>query len=137
MIRPALNPSRHPERIPWLVAFRRQMGYFLIVALVGAYPFPAQSTMPPRLASPAAVASEASEQNPRPQPPRFAPPPLRFVPRPKIVLKPGQKCAIPLTNVLRRDWGHDRIAFPPRRGSPQFQSRDLIPPPGPSCDDVK
>jgi hypothetical protein len=117
------------------------MGNFLIVALMGVYPFSVQFPMPHRIAPPAAAAdedhlraSEASEHNLRPLPPGFAPPAL-VAPRPRIVLKPGQKCAIPLTNVLRRNWGHDRMAFHPPR--PETPSRDIIPPPGPSCDDVK
>lgn len=94
-----------------------QMGYFVIATFLGAYPF---------------------VQQPLVQQPHVEPRPVRppiVLNRPKIALKPGQACAIPLRNVLRRRWGYDRMAVPTPR-APR-SSPDVIPPPAPSCDDMK
>jgi hypothetical protein len=91
------------------------MGYFLIAAMVGGQPF---WPVPPRIQ------------------PKVTPPGVVWV-KPRIALKPGQACAIPLLNVLPRRWGHDdmvkRMAPPP----PQEKSPEIVTPPAPSCDDVK
>jgi len=94
-----------------------QMGYFVIATFLGAYPFVRQPLV----------------QQPRVEP-RLAGPPIVLT-RPKIALKPGQACAIPLLNVLRRTWGYDRMAVPAPRA--RRSSPDIIAPPAPSCDDVK
>jgi hypothetical protein len=88
------------------------MGYLMIVAFVGAYPLMQRAPVEPKIARPAIVFS-----------------------RPKITLKPGQPCAIPLLNVLRRNWGSDRMAIPVPRWPKS--SAEVILPPAPSCDDVK
>ena len=90
------------------------MGYLMIVALVGGYPF--YMPRPPRIQ------------------PRFVPPVVRQVP-PRIALRPGQKCAIPLLNVLPNHRFYDNMVkrLPPApRPSPE-----IVEPPAPSCDDVK
>ena len=90
------------------------MGYFALVAMLGGFPWG--------------------------QPPQ---PPLRTVPqrtvmkvRPRIALKPGQACAIPLLNVLPKDWRADEKMVK-RIPSPPVPSADVVAPPAPSCDDVK
>ncbi len=60
--------------------------------------------------------------------------PLRN-PVPKIQLAPGQKCAIPLTNVLKKDAADNRMVFHP--APPKNPAAGLVPPPAPSCDDVR
>jgi hypothetical protein len=98
------------------------MGYLLVVAFVGAYPF---------LQAPPGTFHSS--------------PQLRIYPwanrqvdtgRPKVTLKPGQACAIPLLNVLTpRNKNVDRMAIP----APSFRPLpgDVVEPPAPSCDDVK
>ena len=90
------------------------MGYFMIVAIMGAYPIPLQPPVQPRFARPAIVTT-----------------------KPKTALKPGQGCAIPLLNVLRPNWGRDPMTFRPRQPPPQQMSKDFVQPPSPSCDDVR
>ena len=90
------------------------MGYYLLVAMLGGFP-PAQ---PPRA------------------PLKIVPPRTVVSVRPKITLKPGQACAIPLLNVLRKEWREDEKMvkhLPP----PAYPSSDVAPVPAPSCDDVK
>jgi hypothetical protein len=60
--------------------------------------------------------------------------PLRN-PVPRMRLAPGQKCAIPLTNVLKKDATGDRMIFHP--AAPRNPAAGLVPPPAPSCDDVR
>ncbi|SPE34702.1 conserved exported hypothetical protein [Candidatus Sulfopaludibacter sp. SbA3] len=55
--------------------------------------------------------------------------------QPKITLAPGQKCAIPLLNVLKKDNTNDHmtIQVPPSHG----WTMPIVAPPAPSCDDVR
>ena len=92
------------------------MGYFVLLAALGGYPW-AQAAPP-----------QGKMRNP--------PPPAVVYVRPKIVLRPGQACAIPLLNVLPKDWrGDDKMVkrVPP----PPSPSADVVAPPAPSCDDVR
>src|SRR6478752_7386822 len=98
------------------------MGYLLVVAFMGAYPFvqapPGTFQRPPQLR----LNPWASRQV--------------NIAKPKITLKPGQACAIPLINVLRqRDKKIDPMIVP----APSFRPLpgDVVEPPAPSCDDVK
>jgi hypothetical protein len=89
------------------------MGYFMLAALAGAFPFGQQvPRTAPKLATPVAIS------------------------RPRIVLQPGQVCAIPLLNVLPRNWNGDRHMMVPVPGWPA-SSKEVIQPPAPSCDDVR
>jgi hypothetical protein len=60
--------------------------------------------------------------------------PLRN-PAPRIELAPGQKCAIPLKNGLKKDTTNDRMIFHP--SLPKPPAAGFVPPPAPSCDDVR
>jgi hypothetical protein len=54
---------------------------------------------------------------------------------PMTVRTAPRKCAIPLINVLKKDPANDRMVFhvaPSNRGT-----MAVIPPPAPSCDDVR
>lgn len=55
--------------------------------------------------------------------------------QPKITLAPGQKCAIPLANALKKDETRDKMVFhlPPAKHG----TIAVIAPPAPSCDDVR
>ena len=57
------------------------------------------------------------------------------VPASKVTLQPGQKCAIPLQNALKKDETNDKMVFhsAPSKGSTIV----IVPPPAPSCDDVR
>ena len=56
-------------------------------------------------------------------------------PAPKAALAPGQKCAIPLVNALKKDETHDpMVHHPAPAGAP---NAFIVPPPAPSCDDVR
>jgi len=61
--------------------------------------------------------------------------PLRN-PVPKVQLAPGQKCAIPLTNTLKKDTTNDRMVFHPAP-PPKGPAAGIVLPPAPSCDDVR
>jgi hypothetical protein len=56
-------------------------------------------------------------------------------PTPKITLAPGQACAIPLVNVLKKDATNDRMVVHPARG--KNPGTIVVTPPAPSCDDVR
>ena len=95
------------------------MGYLMILALAGAFPFTPQ---------------------PRTQPKFVAP--FRLNGKQMTVLKPGQACAIPLRNALRRDWGFDnmvkQIPKPPAaQAAAEPKDKMVVPPPAPSCDDAR
>ena len=89
------------------------MGYLVIAAVLGVYPFlqPPQPRILPRNAPPQAI-----------------------VVQPKALAEP-KLCAIPLTNVLRRNWGYDRMVVP--HLLPPRQKAEVVAPPAPSCDDVQ
>jgi hypothetical protein len=90
------------------------MGYFVLVAMLGGFP-PGQPPRPPV---------------------KIVPPRTVVKVRPKIALKPGQACAIPLLNVLPKEWrGDDKMVK--RIAPPPYPSGDVVAPPAPSCDDVK
>jgi hypothetical protein len=92
------------------------MGYLIIVALVGGYPFQPQVARPlarPKFVPPAIVAEKA-----------------------KIRLQPGQACAIPLLNVLPKGWHFDDNMVKKASPAPAW-SKEIVQPPAPSCDDVK
>lgn len=91
------------------------MGYYMLVAYIAGSPF---FQLPPRV-----------------RPPLQAPQGF-FNRTPKIALKPGQACAIPLLNVLPRGPGSDRgmVKHVPPAPVP---SPEIVLPPAPSCDDVK
>jgi hypothetical protein len=59
-------------------------------------------------------------------------------PRERISLKPGQACAIPLLNVLRRDNVDPKMILPsgPAMGARMDAKIRIVAPPAPSCDDV-
>jgi hypothetical protein len=61
--------------------------------------------------------------------------PLRN-PSAKIELAPGQKCAIPLTNALKKDTTNDRMVFHPAPAT-KSPAAGIVTPPAPSCDDVR
>jgi len=89
------------------------MGYFMLAALAGAFPFgPQTPRTAPKLVNPVVIS------------------------KPKIVLKPGQVCAIPLLNVLPRNWNGDPHMVR-KIPAPFTSSKEVILPPAPSCDDVK
>jgi hypothetical protein len=46
-----------------------------------------------------------------------------------------RKCAIPLINVLKKDATHDRMDFHPNTAG--LSKMPVVPPPAPSCDDVR
>jgi len=98
------------------------MGYLLVVAFVGAYPF-LQAPPKPFPGSPQLRIYPWANRN-------------LDIAKPKITLKPGQACAIPLLNVLQpRDKEIDRMVIP----APSFRAspQEVVEPPAPSCDDVK
>lgn len=87
------------------------MGYLVFAAVMGVYPFLPQPQVVPRNLRPPAI-----------------------VIQPRVSQEP-KLCAIPLTNVLRRNWGYDRMVVP--RLLPQRQKAEVVEPPAPSCDDVQ
>ena len=91
------------------------MGYFVLIAFMGAYPFPPQQQLRNFLRHPAPQAVVNV--------------------KPGISLKPGQACAIPLVNALHGQWSDDNMV---KHLQPAPRpSADVVPPPAPSCDDVK
>jgi hypothetical protein len=91
------------------------MGYYILVAYMAG--------------------SSLFQLPPRVRPPLKAPPGF-FNRTPKIALKPGQACAIPLLNVRPRSPGSDGDMVKHLPPAP-VPSPEIVPPPAPSCDDVK
>ncbi len=56
---------------------------------------------------------------------------------PKITLAPGQQCAIPLLNALKKDATNDPMIRHLRPPKNPAASKGIVPPPAPSCDDVR